>query len=147
MKENLKKRLLLIIFLVYLGLLLRITVFRSSFRLGYLLQNGKINFTFLEEYIRLLRQGRWFTFFYLFVGNVIWFVPFGVFCYGIGKKQEIGRILFWGFLFSLGIESMQFLWGTGVSELDDLVLNTLGVWIGAMGMHFRKIRKKVEMMT
>ncbi len=147
MKENFKKRLLLIIFLVYLGLLLRITVFRSSFRLGYLLQNGKINFTFLEEYILLLRQGRWFTFFYLFVGNVIWFVPFGVFCYGIGKKQKIGRILFWGFLFSLGIESMQFLWGTGVSELDDLVLNTLGVWIGAMGMHFRKIRKKVEMMT
>ncbi|MCI8270091.1 MAG: VanZ family protein [Lachnospiraceae bacterium] len=147
MSENQKRKLLMIIFLMYLAILLRITVFRSSFRLGQIFQNGKINFTLFESYILLLQQGRWFIFFYLFVGNVIWFVPFGVFCYGVEKRQRIGKTLIWGFLFSLGIESMQFLWGTGVSELDDLVLNTLGAWIGAAGVHFLKIKKKAEMTT
>lgn len=49
------------------------------------------------------------------------------------------KILLWGFLLSFFIESMQFIFGTGVSELDDLILNTLGVWIGVIIM---KILKK-----
>ncbi|MEH2929030.1 VanZ family protein [Candidatus Ventrimonas sp. KK005] len=68
---------------------------------------------------------------YLFVGNIVWFIPFGAFWYGIGIRRDMRRILLLGFLFSLTIETLQFVFGTGVTELDDLILNTFGVWVGA----------------
>ena len=76
-------------------------------------------------------QGRWLRFFYLFVGNIVWFIPFGAFWYGIGTRRDMRRVLLLGSLFSLTIETLQFVFGTGVSELDDLILNTFGVWVGA----------------
>jgi glycopeptide antibiotics resistance protein len=46
--------------------------------------------------------------------------------------------VFYGFLLSAMIETLQFILGTGVSELDDLILNTFGVWIGAKIQNYRK---------
>lgn len=37
-----------------------------------------------------------------------------------------------GLLFSFAIELLQYVFGTGISELDDLILNSLGAWIGAV---------------
>lgn len=39
-------------------------------------------------------------------------------------------MLLFGLLFSLVIEFSQFAFGTGESELDDLILNTFGAFIG-----------------
>ena len=47
-------------------------------------------------------------------------------------EQSIWLIVLTGFAFSLIIESMQYFWGTGISEADDLILNTLGTFIRAM---------------
>ena len=111
--------------------LLRITVFRSSFSLYSLFQKGTLNLTLFADYLPLLYQGRWLRFLYLFVGNIVWFIPFGAFWYGIGIRRDMRRILLLGFLFSLTIETLQFVFGTGVTELDDLILNTFGVWVWA----------------
>lgn len=46
-------------------------------------------------------------------------------------KWKIRTIAVMGLLFSLFIETMQYILGTGISELDDLILNTLGAVIGA----------------
>lgn len=120
-----------LLFLLYLAAVLRITVFRSDFGTHPLLADGRVNLTFLEGYLTLVRGGHWWLFFYLFVGNIIWFVPFGA-CLKYSKKtRSFFSILFCGFLFSLLIESLQFVFGTGYSELDDLFLNTLGTGIGA----------------
>lgn len=125
-----RKIIVTILFLLYLAIVLRITVFRSTFTLQNLCQNGKIILTLFDGYIDLIRRGEWFAFTYLFVGNIIWFVPFGMYLQYMGKQRKLLHIAISGFLFSLLIETLQYVFGTGFSELDDLVLNTLGAWIG-----------------
>lgn len=119
-----------ILFLLYITVVLRITVFRSSFTLQNLCQNGRLILTLFEGYIDLIRRGDWFAFTYLFVGNIVWFVPFGMYLQYMGISKKLVRTAFYGFLFSLLIETLQYVFGTGFSELDDLVLNTLGAWLG-----------------
>lgn len=132
-----------ILLVLYLGILLRITVFRSGFGLENLFQNGNINLTLFTEYLPMLRSGDWFRFIYLFVGNIVWFVPLGIFM-ELGKKEKpLWLILLCGLALSLFIETLQYVFGTGVSELDDLVLNTLGCVCGALFV--RTVRKLGEL--
>ena len=132
MMKSIRRMIITILFLLYLVIVLRITVFRSTFTLQHLCQNGKIILTLFEGYIDLVRRGDWFAFTYLFVGNIVWFVPFGMYLQYMGKQRTLLRTAISGFLFSLLIETMQYVFGTGFSELDDLVLNTLGAWIGGV---------------
>ena len=125
-----------ILFLFYIAVVLLITVFRSSFTLQNLCQNGRIILTLFEGYVDLIRRGDWFAFTYLFVGNVIWFVPFGMYLQYMGISKKLMCTALYGFLFSLLIETLQYVFGTGFSELDDLVLNTLGAWIGGAAVRF-----------
>ena len=46
---------------------------------------------------------------------------------------EVRTMIRPGFLLSLSIETAQFVLGSGVSELDDLILNTLGALLGHLG--------------
>ena len=125
------KKVITLLFFLYLIIVLRITVFRSTFSLQQLCQNGKINLTLFEGYIALLRQKNWFSFGYLFLGNILWFVPFGMYLQYMKKTKTLFCATVCGFLFSFLIETMQFVFGTGLSELDDLILNTFGTWVGA----------------
>lgn len=138
-----KNILLFVLFLVYLAVLLRITVFRSGFSMDNLFQNGNINMTLFTEYIPILRNGQWFRFLYLFVGNIIWFVPLGMYLEQGKKVSTLWKILLCGLALSLLIETLQYVFGTGVSELDDLVLNTLGCGCGAVFVRIvRKLWKR-----
>lgn len=140
MKGNRKKALYCVIFLCYVAVLLRITVFRSTLRLADFGQNGTVNMTLLVNYLPLIRQGQWGRFFYLFAGNIIWFVPFGMYLEYTGRIKGVLRVALWGFLLSLLIETLQYVLGTGYSELDDLLLNTLGAWAGAVLMRWLRPR-------
>ena len=137
---KLYNKIITVLFVFYVAVVLRITVFRSTFTLRHLCQNGKIILAIFESYRDLLRQGGWFTFTYLFVGNIIWFIPFGMYLQYAGKTKNLLCIVFCGFLFSLLIETLQYVFGTGFSELDDLILNTFGVWIGATLIRIRICR-------
>lgn len=121
-----------ILFWLYIAAVLRITVFRPGFLPVELLKNGNINLTLFQGYVPLLKKGDWFRFFYLFVGNIIWFVPFGMYLEHKSRGNRLWKIVLAGFLFSLTIESLQYLFGTSYSELDDLILNTAGVFAGAV---------------
>lgn len=135
------KRIILLVFWIYVAIVFRITVFRSGFGWNHLWENGSINLTLFQGYIPIVKEGHWFLFLYLFVGNIIWFIPFGMYLEYSGKVNNIRWILLYGFLFSLTIESLQYVFGTGYSELDDLILNTFGVWIGAI---FWKIIRRIR---
>ncbi len=121
-----------VLFLFYLVVVMRITVFRSSFMIHSLCQNGKIILTLFEGYIDLIRRGDWFAFTYLFVGNIVWFVPFGMYSAIYGDIENARAHS------SLWVSVLPFDRDTAVcvrnwfSELDDLVLNTLGAWIGGV---------------
>lgn len=144
-KKQKLNRTITLLFWIYLAVLLRITVFRSGFRLQHLFENGSINLTFFEGYIPLVTQGHWLLFLYLFVGNMIWFVPLGMYLEYKKKHKKLGLILICGFSLSFMIESLQYLFGTGYSELDDLILNTLGTGIGAVFMRgIRRMGKRSD---
>ena len=128
------KKLLWGLFWLYLAVLLRITVFRSSFSIDHLFVNGEFN---LVPFVSLLRGGSLWKFTYLFVGNLIWFMPFGILLSHLTKIRRYKMILY-GFFLSLLIETMQFVFGTGVSELDDVILNTLGVYLGTNSYRISK---------
>ncbi|MBO4847824.1 MAG: VanZ family protein [Clostridia bacterium] len=121
------KRALNIAAAVWLAVLLRLTVFRDGcFSHG--LFSGQFEPDAFAFYLKLLRAGKWDYFLYLFGGNIIWFLPAGFMVRLWGGR--LPQALLAGFLLSLVIETAQFVLGCGVSELDDLILNTLGAAIG-----------------
>ena len=115
------------IFLLYIGVLLRITVFRSSFGNYPLCSHGQIELVPFVGLIQIFHNSVG-MFLYLFVGNLVWFVPLGVMMPVLTKCRK--STILWGFGLSLYIEVSQFIFGTGVSEVEDLILNTAGTGIG-----------------
>ena len=116
------------IFIIYLAALLRITVFRSGFDLANAFHGGELNLVPLLDLAKTFIENKR-AFVYLFFGNIIWFVPFGFLLKKLTRMTTM-KIIFFGFLLSLFIEAMQFVFGVGVSEIDDLLLNTLGAAVG-----------------
>ena len=123
-------KILWFVFIIYLAVLLRITVFRSGFSITGAFSGDEINIVPIADLIKVFLSDKCY-FVYLFFGNIIWFVPFGFLLKRLTRLSIIKIILF-GFLLSLFIETMQFIFGVGVSETDDLILNTIGVIVGAV---------------
>lgn len=115
------------LFLVYLLILLRITVFRSDFGSHPLLQDGQIVWVPFVGLYQILKNSP-FYFLYLFIGNLIWFVPLGLLLPPLTGIEK--PVVLVGLLLSLGIEILQYVFGTGVTEVEDLILNTLGTILG-----------------
>lgn len=63
------------------------------------------------------------------IGNVVLFIPLGIFLKWVG----VGDVKRAGFFASLLIEILQFTFALGTFECDDLIHNTLGAVIGAWG--------------
>ncbi len=123
LKQTVKR----ILIVIWLAVLFRITVFRDHcFSHG--LFSGRIEWDAFAYYYKLARVGYWRYFTYLFVGNLLWFFPAGFLVRLRGGTLPQAALA--GFLLSLVIETLQFILGSGVSELDDLVLNTIGACIG-----------------
>lgn len=70
------------------------------------------------------------------VGNVAIFVPFGIYLPLLKKDKRIITNLLFIFLVSLLVEIIQGLLGIGTSDIDDVILNCLGGWIGILGYKF-----------
>ena len=133
MKTSSKRKFYLLLFTLYLLALFQITVWRSG-QFEWL-SGGTLNLTLFSEYGLLLKNHRYWLIVYLVVGNLIWFFPFGFLLPKIVVSWNKWYLIFLsGLALSLVIEMLQFLLGTGVSELDDLILNTAGTMIG-FGFH------------
>lgn len=71
------------------------------------------------------------AFLYNVVGNLIWFVPLGVLLPFLSSRfQAPWSALLTGGLVSACIEISQLVLGTGVCDIDDLLLNALGALLG-----------------
>lgn len=69
----------------------------------------------------------------ILVGNIILFIPFGFLAPIVMKRlrKSLLRTTLLAMLLSTMIESSQFLFTYRVSNIDDVILNTLGAFIGA----------------
>lgn len=64
-------------------------------------------------------------------GNVVMFIPLGVVLPFVYKsRRSFGKVVATGALISLCVETIQLLFASRTTDIDDLILNTLGVMIG-----------------
>ena len=127
-----RKFVCLIFFLAYIAVVLRLTVFRFNF----IFDERMLNLMIFSDLIDVYRSVGINRFLWLFLGNIGWFIPFGFLLPMLLKNERFLKIVILGFLFSLTIESLQFIFRVGVAELDDLILNTIGATIGYMFFKF-----------
>lgn len=62
--------------------------------------------------------------------NICVFIPFGVYTAALLKDVSIKSKVLTAFLLSLFYETVQFIFSIGVSDITDLMMNTLGAFIG-----------------
>jgi len=128
--------------IVYLAVLLRLTVFREGFGNYPLFSHGTFNTALFDDLIRVYHNNPR-TFYYLFLGNIVTFIPVGFFSFFLSEQKKKGEAVIVtvanGLILSVLIEFSQWAFGVGISEIDDLILNTSGVLLGALGgLPFRK---------
>ena len=62
--------------------------------------------------------------------NLILFMPFGFLLYAVTDQPRTARILLFGFLLSLAIELCRLFFRLGWFEVDDILHNVLGTYLG-----------------
>ncbi|MGL5677097.1 MAG: VanZ family protein [Cellulosilyticaceae bacterium] len=129
-----KKEVTLWMLTFYVVCLLMITVFRSDISIQKILTRphglDTINWVPFIELQKLWGYGYLWSFTYNILGNILWFIPLGTFLPYLKEEWGMLRIVSMGTLLSLGIEVLQFVFVTGISDIDDLIFNTLGTLIG-----------------
>lgn len=143
------KEMILWVFVFYVILLYQLTVFRWGFSFSAAFEQLRsldhINWDPFVETIKLTNGLTLFDFIYNLFGNILWFVPMGLILPVLLKKSKRMKTLLFGFGVSLSIEIMQFIFKTGISDIDDVIFNTLGTLIGVLlfsGIYW--IRKKMK---
>lgn len=70
--------------------------------------------------------------------NVVVFIPVGLLIGLLFKNGSLLKTTLFGFAFSCLIESLQFLFKRGTCEIDDVMNNTLGCFIGAFVIYITR---------
>ncbi len=147
-KDNWSHPLRTLFFLMYGFVLLYITVFR-----GGLFQNEThaINCIPFDEllsasYYQSIVNGTangMILLAYNVIGNIVWFIPYGMLLCNYLKLVTWQSVCIGCFLFSLTIEILQYLFYTGISDIDDIIFNVIGGMLGFFIID--KIRRKRRM--
>ena len=123
----------MIFFIIYLLVLCYFLFFAEAFGRGISLEAHGYNttpFVEIRRYIDNFDKLGMITVINL-GGNVLAFMPFGFFRPIIGRrKNSFFRTLFQGCLFSCMVEVIQLLTNVGSFDVDDIILNTFGVFLG-----------------
>lgn len=133
-KERILRYCIFALFILYIIILLRITLFKQASMYNLFAAIGasertisiipfKSIFDMISSDISLMRILE------NVLGNIIIFIPFGLLL-PIILKKEYKNIVLCGIIFSAFIEIIQFIFGLGSTDIDDLLLNTIGVIIG-----------------
>ena len=123
----------IILFIIYLLILCYLLFFAEAFGRGMAVEvhgYNTIPFVEIKRYINNFDRLGMITVLNL-GGNILAFMPFGFFRPIIGRrKNAFFRTLIQGCLFSLMVEVIQLLTNVGSFDVDDIILNTFGVFLG-----------------
>lgn len=119
-----------LLFVAYLAALLQITVIRGGIDWQASHSWETVQWVPLIGTLSMLRYGLW-DFIYPVAGNIIWFLPFGfMLSFLFANRFTWKKTVPMAFFLSLAIEAGQWFFGTGISDIDDVILNVTGAWIG-----------------
>lgn len=122
------------IFLIYIILLLRITLFKqvSLYNLSSAIGTSEKTISIIpfQSVIDMIQNNVSLSrILENILGNIIIFVPFGLILPAI-RNKPIKNIIYLAIFFSAAIEISQFIFGMGSTDIDDLIFNVLGAVIG-----------------
>lgn len=133
-KINTKREIVLILFILFLiGLYSQAIIPKkiNEISINNITNNNFIPFKILyDTYIEIFKNNNINYFFISFLGNIIMFIPIGIFLKLLIKLND-KKIILIGFCSSLLIEICQIPLNR-CTDIDDLILNTLGVYIGLL---------------
>lgn len=134
---NIRREVILSTFIFYVILLVHLTVFREENRIGNVELSirslDQINLTPFVHTFKLTEGVTLFDYYYNLYGNILWFIPMGFgTAYLMKKNPFFFKTLLIGFSVSFSIETMQFLFQTGIADIDDLIFNTSGTLVGLL---------------
>lgn len=138
--KRLIRNILALAFIGYMILLIYFLFFSEEYGRTTHFLDYQYNFTPFREISRYMKYRDVVgmnAFLINIVGNVVVFMPFGFFVPGLEKRKsgpffEFFKITVLGFFFSMAVETVQLVTKVGCFDVDDLILNTLGVALGCI---------------
>lgn len=135
-KEHIINLFIVLIILMYLALLFKIVLFKMVSPMN-LIQNG-INtefrgielIPFADVFYFLVKRGSLFNLVKNIMGNIGIFIPFGILIPMLFEEVHKRTVIFYGFMFSVCFELCQYIFALGISDINDVILNTFGAVIG-----------------
>lgn len=104
------------------------------------------NFVPFETILRYINYSQYFNLDIIIInllGNLLIFTPMGFLLPLLSKKfRKAWTVICAGFLSSLAVETIQFIFTVGSADIDDLILNTLGAWFGYLAYKSILIKPK-----
>ncbi|MED4461748.1 VanZ family protein [Metabacillus fastidiosus] len=128
-----KKIINFLFYTILIGYLLILldTVFFSRFGSNFRSLN-LVPFDSIHRYINIDNSGRIKLVDMNIWANILMFIPLGIYIMFFTKKKLMLRNLGIVVLFSLFIEVSQYIFVLGISDIDDIILNTFGGFIGIL---------------
>lgn len=74
------------------------------------------------------------------LGNIVMFIPFGFLGWSFEKFKDLKTLLFAFISVITIVEGLQYFTRMGIFEVDDIILNTFGVYLGFLLCDFLKKR-------
>lgn len=140
--KDVTKRFLQILFWVYFLVVIKLLIFKypedllsdiaANWDKGIILSGlSTANFVPFKTIIMYFKYYARLNSFENIFGNIFIFAPFGFLIPFTWKnKHGAAYATLMGFLFSMGIEMTQLISGFGAFDVDDLILNALGAFLG-----------------
>lgn len=107
-----------------------LTTLKAFFQIGYLWkpENQRVRELHLVPFDEFSGTS-WFAPLFEYAGNTAFFIPFGLLVFTLCRSVKVSTA--WGFALSLTLETAQYAFALGRTDIDDLLFNTLGALIGA----------------
>ncbi|MEZ2122138.1 MULTISPECIES: VanZ family protein [unclassified Corynebacterium] len=125
----------LVALIIYSGVMVSLTMLKAFFVIGLLWrpENQRVRSLEFMPFAEVFRGTSWFAPVFDGVGNIAFFVPFGVLLYILigDHHHALRRVTLVGVAVSLCIEIVQYVLVLGHSDVTDLLFNTLGAFLGA----------------
>jgi len=144
MKLNFKYKTLLRFFSVSYFTLLLYLVFLVGRRHGLIDFRSRISLIPFQQKIDFLRYNgnndiqSQFDFYSDIIGNVVMFIPFPFAFLWLGSRRYSNRIFFvLLIIFTFSIEIIQYVFNIGVCDIDDIILNITGGFLGLLLFNFK----------
>jgi len=91
---------------------------------------------FIEETIS------WYDIVKIVIGNIVMFIPFGFLGWVFPRLKDLKSLLISFVSAIVIVEALQYFTRLGVFDIDDILLNTLGVYLGWQICRFIELRLK-----